>query len=464
MSEELFFNLSRDNTLKKLDTKLTGLTDKDVKVRQQEYGLNKLPEEPQAPWFKVLLEQFKSPLVYVLIIASVVSFILHEPVDAAVIMAAVVIQVIVGFVQEFRAQKSLAALKQVISLKARVMRDRKEFSIPAEELVPGDIMLIEAGDKIPADVRLLEVHDLEVNEAPLTGESEPIVKDTKKITDENTSLAERTNMAFTGTVVTKGSAIGVVCNTAEHTEIGKIARLIKETKDEATPLQHKLTQFSKKISIIVVVLAVAIFLFGYFTEGNVVKMFTVAIAVAVSAIPEGLAVAVTIILAVGMQRILKRRALVRKLLAAETLGSTNVICTDKTGTLTEGNMQVTDILTWEHDFEVNGHTDYSATDAKDLLFALRLGLLCNDAKVDNIDDKISDWIISGNLTERALIQAGSQVGLNLKQVKKEAPRIDEIPFDSSIKYMASLHREVQGRMLYVKGAPELVAEMCSKVS
>lgn len=463
MPDITFFNLSHEDTLKHLDTTVAGLTAKEAKRRQAYYGMNKLPEEATASWLKILLSQFKSPLVAILVSAALISFALHEVFDGIAVLIAVLLQVIVGFVQEYRAQRSLAALKKVISLSARVVRDGKEQVVAAEELVPGDIIQLQAGDKISADVRLIEVHDFEVNEAALTGESEPILKKIDPLTDSQVDLAEQVNMAFTGTVATKGNAIGVVSYTGSYTQMGKIAQMIKKTKDEATPLQNKLAAFSKKISIVVVVIALFIMGFGYLVEGNFTKMFGVAVAVAVSAIPEGLAIIVTIILAVGMKRILARKALVRKLLAAETLGSTNVICTDKTGTLTEGNMQVTDIVTWHHDFNVNGQTNSDVTGGEELLFALRLGLLCNDAKVQNIDDNITEWVISGNLTERALLMAGSQVGLHVKQLQKEAPRIDAIPFDSSIKYMATLHREAQGRMLYVKGAPEMVIGMCTQV-
>lgn len=463
MPDITFYNLSKEQTLKHLDTTEIGLTSKEVTRRHSYYGFNKLPEEATVPWFKVLFSQFRSPLVAVLLVAAIVSFSLDEPFDGASILAAVFIQVTVGFIQEFRAQRSLAALKRVISLSARVVRDGKEQVVPAQELVPGDIIQLQAGDKISADVRLFEVHDFEVNEAALTGESEPILKQVETLDSSKVDLAEQVNMAFTGTVATKGNAVGVVSYTGTYTQIGKIAQMIKKTKDESTPLQKKLTSFSKKISIIVVIIALVILVFGYFVEGNFTKMFTVAVAVAVSAIPEGMAVAVTIILAVGMKRILNRKALVRKLLAAETLGSTNVICTDKTGTLTEGNMQITDIITWHHDFDVHRDSNSNIEGGDELLFALRIGLLCNDAKVQNIDDTISKWVISGNLTERALLMAGSQIGLHLKQLQKEAPRIDAIPFDSSIKYMATLHREAQGRMLYVKGAPEIVTGMCGQV-
>ncbi len=460
---EQFHILTIPETLTNLDAKEVGLTTEQVKIRLGRYGANALPSAKINPWYQVLWEQFKSPLVAVLLVASVISLVLHEQIDAIVIAMAVLIQVIVGFIQEYKAQNSLSALQSVIGLSARVLRDGNEEVIDAHELVPGDIVVLQAGDKLPADVRLLECADYEVNEAALTGESEPIRKDPHTTVASDAPVGDRINLAFSGTVSTKGSAKAVVIRTGLNTEMGGIARLIKETEDEATPLQNQLASFAKKMSVVVVMIALAIFAFGYFVLGNVVEMFTVSVAVAVSAIPEGLAIAVTVILAAGMQRILKRKALVRRLVAAETLGSTNVICTDKTGTLTEGNMQVTDVVTWESAFAVDGSKRHEDKEARDLMFALRLGMLCNDAKVNNPDDMVDEWVISGNLTERALLLAGTQAGLHYKQLQKTAPRIDAIPFDSSIKYMASLHREAQGRMLYVKGAPEIVEAKCSHI-
>lgn len=463
MPDKNYITLSVDEALTQLKSSHKGLSNKEVALRQQKFGANALPEEKTAPWFIILVLQLKSPLVYVLVAAATVSFILDEPVDGGVILAAVLIQVVVGFIQEFRAQRSLAALKKVISLSARVVREGKESTIGAEELVPGDVIIVHAGDKISADARLLDAQDCEINESSLTGESEPVAKQNHVLRDGNVGIGDRTNMMFTGTVMTKGKAVGVVTAIGHETEIGKIATLIKETKDEATPLQQKLASFSKKISIAVVIIAILIFVFGYVTNQDLAEMFTVSVAVAVSAIPEGLAVAVTIILAVGMQRILKRKALVRKLVAAETLGSTDVICTDKTGTLTQGNMQVTDFISWETDFDVEDHHGSSEKTVREMAHAFRLGMLCNDAVIDNPDDDINDWRISGNLTERALLLAGSQIGLHRERLNKEAPRIDTEPFTSTIKYMATLHREAHGHMLYVKGAPEIVLAMCDQV-
>lgn len=446
---KLFHTLTIPETLTELVASADGLTSTEAKLRLGQFGANVLPSAKLKRWWEVLWEQIKSPLVFVLLGATLISVLLSELVDATVILGAVLIQVIVGFVQEYKAQTSLQALQRVIALSARVLRDDKEQVIAAQELVPGDVVLLAAGDKIPADVRLLHVADFEVNEAALTGESEPVLKDPHVTFTAEATVGDRLNLAFSGTVATKGSAKATVVLTGLNTEMGGIARLIKETEDEDTPLQRQLASFAKKMSIVVVCIAAGIFLFGYFVSGNVTEMFTVAVAMAVSAIPEGLAIAVTIILAAGMQRILKRKALVRKLVAAETLGSTNVICTDKTGTLTEGKMQVTDIITWDED------------DTKDYQLALRIGVLCNDAKVTNPDDMVDEWVISGNLTERALLLAAMQAGVHFRDIQKVAPRIDAIPFDSSIKYMATLHREAQGRMLYVKGAPEIVLGHCT---
>lgn len=445
---ELFHTLTIPETFTALEASEAGLPHDDVTQRFSRYGTNTLPSAKLKQWWEVLWEQFKSPLVFVLLGAALISSLLHEFVDATVIIAAVLIQVVVGFIQEYKAQTSLQALQKVIALSARVVRDGMEQVIPAQNLVPGDVVLLSAGDKVPADIRLTQAADFDVNEATLTGESDAVAKDPHTTVAASATVGDRINMAFSGTVATKGQARGVVVQTGLNTEMGGIARLIKETADEDTPLQKQLASFAKKMSVGVVAIALGMFLFGYFFLENVAEMFSVSVAMAVSAIPEGLAIAVTIILAAGMQRILKRKALVRKLVAAETLGSTNVICTDKTGTLTEGKMQVTEIIT-EHE-----------NDPKELALALRIGVLCNDAKVSNPDDMVDAWQITGNLTERALLLAAMQAGVHFRDVQKTAPRVDAIPFDSSIKYMASLHREAQGRIVYLKGAPEIVLAQC----
>ncbi|MFA6028088.1 MAG: HAD-IC family P-type ATPase [Patescibacteria group bacterium] len=470
-----FYNLSFNEVISRFKTGDNGLTLEEAKNRLKEHGFNKLPEEKGASSIKLFFAQFKSVLIYILLIAAVINFFLvceeskslnlsiSDQADTYIILITVLINIIVGFIQENKAQKSLQALKKIISLSARIIRGGKEFVINAQELVPGDVMLISAGDKIPADVRLTEVEDLEANESALTGESEPVKKTTVKLEGE-LPLGDRLNMVFTGTTITKGQGRGIVITTGEKTEIGRIAKLIKETKDESTPLQQKLNKFSKSMGIVVLAVAAVLMIIGFLQGDPFIEIFTVSVAVAVSALPEGLAIGVTVILALGMQRILKQKALVRKLVAAETLGSTTFICTDKTGTLTEGKMQVTDLITWDHDFNVKKTEDKKlrSKENEEMLFALHIGLMCNDARIDNIDDDIDDWIISGNLTERALLLAATQAGLQYKKEHSLYHRLDSIPFDSEIKYMATLHKmDAKRNIVYFKGAPEKVFNKCT---
>lgn len=455
--------LDSKTVLAQLHSTPTGISSDEATERLSANGANRLPHEKGRVWYQVVFEQINSPLVYVLLAAAIVSLLLNERIDAFVIAIAVCVQVVVGLVQEYKAQTTLQSLQKVISLSAQVWRDGKLQIVSAEDLVPGDVIRVQAGDKVPADGRLLEVHDLEVNEAALTGESEATIKQVRKIDTANVGVGDQTNMVFTGTVVMKGNAVVVITATASATALGRIATLITQTEEALTPLQTQLGVFARHVTIIVVILAFAIFSIGYLVNGDIVRMFTVAVAVSVSAIPEGLAVAVTVILAVGMQRILRRKGLVRKLVAAETLGSVDVICTDKTGTLTEGKMVVTDFITWDNNFVADHNNRFAEAAERELWQALRLCLLCNDATVTNPDDDINNWVISGNLTERALFLAATQAGLHYTQVNKEAPRLDTIPFDSATKYMATLHREAHGRILYVKGAPELIAAQSTHV-
>lgn len=469
-----FYNLSFNEVISRFKTGDNGLTEEEARKRLFKHGLNKLPEEKGASSLKLFFAQFKNVLIYILLIAAAINFFLvceesqtlnfsiSGQADTYIILITVFINIIVGYIQENKAQKSLLALKKIISLSARVIRGGKEFVIDAQELVPGDILLLSAGEKIPADARLIEVEDLEVNEAPLTGESEPVKKNTIKL-ESDLALGDRLNLVHTGTTITKGRGKGIVIATSAHTEIGRIAKMIKETKDEATPLQQKLNKFSKSMGAVVLAGAVILMIVGFLQGDPFIEIFTVSVAVAVSALPEGLAIGVTVILALGMQRILKQRALTRKLVAAETLGSTTYICTDKTGTLTEGKMQVTDLVTWDHDFDVCEARDkkWRSKENEEMLFALHIGLMCNDARIDNIDDDIGEWIISGNLTERALLLAAVQAGHNYQKELALYPRLDSIPFDSRIKYMATLHKMDDRRnIVFFKGAPEKVLSMC----
>lgn len=441
-----------------------GLTSTEVAKRIERYGQNRLPEPETASWLFLLWKQFSSFLIVILLVAVVVSYFLGDHQDAWIILAAVLLNVIVGFVQEYKAGQALAALRKVVSLQAKVMRDGREELIDAMHVVPGDVIILAAGDRVPADARLSLTSEFEVNEAPLTGESTNVEKQIQPV-HASATLGDRTNMVFTGTTVMKGTAEGVVVATGIRTEIGRIAELIQNTKEEETPLQRKLDSFAKQIGIAVLIVCLIIFAFGLVIGIPFTSIFTTAIAIAVSAIPEGLVVAVTIILAIGMQRILKRNALVRNLQAAETLGSTNVICTDKTGTLTEGNMQVVSLVTHDYHFrDLHQVERHDAKALKELLFALNVGMLCNDAQVMTEGDNTDQLVIVGNFTERALLSAGVHVGLDQHKLNQAEPRLQSIPFNSTTKCMATLHKHPRGgRRIYVKGAPEKVVEMCTHI-
>lgn len=452
--------------LKNLKSSKNGLTSSEVKRRLKKYGKNKLPRSGhQVTRFKIFLDQWKSPLLVILLIAGVVSGLLGEYVDMTVILITVAVNALVGFVQEDKANRALQKLQQMMEYKALVLRDGRKLYLPSEEIVPGDILFIEAGDRIQADGRILEQIDLEINEAPLTGESEPIKKHTR-VLKPDTNLAEQHNMVFRGTSVVNGRGMVLITSTGKNTEIGKIASLVKGIKDDRTPLQNQIAKLGKYIGYIVLGISLLLFILGILSqreEHSFLEMFGTAVAVAVAAIPEGLIISVTVILAIGMQYILKRKALVRRLVSAETLGSVSVICADKTGTLTEGNMRVTRLITKNDDLDfaelklVHQEEDSRHADA---LMALRIGVLCNDANM--ISKENSDGInFLGDTTETALLHAGFQSGFNKDELEKVFRRIDEIPFDSTKKYMVTLHNFDHSPTVYVKGAPEVILARCS---
>ncbi len=441
-----FHNLSIKETYKKFNTSSHGLTENEAKKRLGKFGVNKLPEEKRLTRLEIFIDQLKNPLVYVLLIAALISFFLNKITDMGVILAAVIINTIVGFIQENKVNKALSKLKKMVEYKALVMRGGKEKKVDVRQIVPGDIILIESGDKIPADSRLIEINDLGVSEAPLTGESLPADK-TIEILDKDTPLPDRENMVYMSTEVIKGKGRAVVCATGINTQLGEVALLVSKTKEDKTPLQKKLISFSKLLSIFILGISLLILLVGISTGKSFADMFLISVAVAVAAIPEGLVVAVTVILAIGMQRILKKKALVRKLIAAETLGSTTIICSDKTGTLTEGVMKVDKVLT---------------EDKENHILALKIGMLCNNSIVENPDKSPKKWMVLGSPTEKALILAGGEAGHKKRDLEKRTPRLDEIPFDSDVKYMATLHQSSEiNNIIYFKGAPEVIISFSS---
>ncbi len=438
-------NLSSKKIAKILKTDLIqGLSEKEIEIRQEKEGKNKLPEEKPLLRVKIFLNQFKSPLIYILVFAGIITLILGEWTDTIVIFAAVFLNTIVGYLQENKASNALRELKKVLRVKTKVLREGKQKEIFQEELVSGDIVILKAGDKVPADGRVFESLNLKINEAPLTGEW--LAADKKaKIFPEKTPLADRDNMVYMGTTVEDGEGRVVITGIGIRTEIGKIASLIRETKEEKTPYQKKLSHFSKIIGAIIALFSIFIFIEGMITGGAFIEMFTTAIAIAVAAIPEGLPVAMTVILALGMQRILKRKGLVRKLASAETLGSTSVIATDKTLTLTEGKMKVEKVL------------------AEDKKLTLKIAVLANEAFVENPQDPQPDWKIRGRPTDRALLLAGEKEGLNKSELEKKFPKIHEIPFNPQNKFIATVHQTKKEKILFVSGAPERIIELSSKI-
>jgi Ca2+-transporting ATPase len=464
MVEKTFWhNLSIEKVIKILETDLEqGLAEKEVKERQKTFGKNKLPEEKPLSSLKIYFEQFRSPLIYILVIAGIITLILKEFTDAIVIFGAVFLNAIVGFLQENKASQALRALKRVVKHEAEVLRGGNLKIIDSIELVPGDIIILKPGDKVPADGRLIEAHNLKTNEMALTGEWLAASK-TIDILPKETPVPDRDNMVYMGTIVEDGKARAIVTATGLQTEIGKVAEMLKETKEEKTPLQKKLAHLGKIIGAIIVVICLFIFILGVIVGKAFLEIFTVSVALAVAAIPSGLPVAMTVILAIGMQRILKRKGLVRKLLATETLGSTSIICTDKTATLTEGKMQVAVILTETKELLSDGKK-YSEKINKNgegsHILALKIVTLCNEAFVENPEEVMERWIIRGRPTDRALLQAGMQAGLNKKELEKRMPKIDEMPFDPIHKYLASLYKLNENQqVLYVCGAPEKILSL-----
>jgi len=443
-NKQNWHSLNTKAVLEKLKSNPKGLSEKEAKERLHKFGLNKLPEEKPISKIKIFLEQFKSPLIYILVIAGFITLVLQDWTDSVVIFAAVFLNAGIGYFQENKTSQILTKLKKVVRDKAVVIREGQEKEISQSQIAVGDIIIIQPGDKIPADARLIENLSLKVNESTLTGEWLAADKSLKKL-PEGTSLADKTNMVYMGTVVESGRGKAVVIGTGLHTEIGKIAISLKTLKEEKTPYQKKIAHFGKIISFIVGLICIVIFIGGAITGRDLLEMFVTAVAVAVAAVPEGLPVAITVILALGMERILKKKGLVRRLVAAEVLGSTSVIATDKTGTLTQAKMQVADIFADSKAFPYD--------------LALKIVMFCVEAFVENIKEPMSKWILRGRPTEKALLFTALQSGLRKEKLQREQPQIDILPFDSVYKYSAALHEFSKTQdVIYILGAPEIILE------
>ena len=407
--------------------------------------------------------QFTDPLVLILMVSAIVTLFLKEWVDAAVIFGVVLLNAVVGYLQEARAVAAIEALSRAMTAEATVVRAGEQLRLPATEIVPGDLILIQGGDKVPADLRLIRARDLRIDESALTGESVPVEKDEASV-PRDAVLAERDDMAYASTLVTYGTGAGLAVATGDGTEVGKISQLIQQAHDLKTPLTRKIDQFSKVLLVVIVVLAALTFVVGLVRGEDLVEMFKASIALAVAAIPEGLPAAVTVTLAIGVNRMAKRRAIIRKLPAVETLGSTMVICTDKTGTLTQNEMTVQRLVAGGDESRVSG-VGYGpageiepgpSSAAREVLLA---GLLCNDTALTETDGQ---YEVAGDPTEAALLTSAAKAGLDRAAQQEALPRLDAIPFESAYQYMATLHDAGDGRrVVYLKGAVEKVLARCT---
>ncbi len=468
---DLWHSKAIETVLEEFQTDPLGLKEEEVKRRLEKYGLNELKERKRTSALQIFLNQFKDIFVIMLLIATAVSFIVGETADAITIAAIVVLNAVVGFVQEYRSEKAMEAMRKLTAPKARLMRDGKEVMVPAKEVVPGDIVLLESGDRVPADSRLIEVVELRTDEAVLTGESTQVEKRIG-VVEENKPVADRKNMIFTATYVTYGRGKAVVTSTSMDTEFGKIAEMVQAVEAEETPLKLKLESFAKKLGIIIVLACAAIFILEVLDParpGTLIENFITAVALAVSAVPEGLPAVVTISLALGARELAKRNAIIRRLASAETLGATTVICSDKTGTLTKGEMTVRKIFTNDKIVEVTG-VGYEATgqfllnnkflntkEDTNLNLLLGASAVCTNASYDGKK-------VLGDTTEGALIVAAAKAGMTKDELEKKYPRVHEIPFTSERKRMTTVHKMSEEKLLtFMKGAPEVVLDYCTKI-
>ncbi len=470
----MFYQKNSVEVLNDLDSNLTGLTQEESKLRLEKYGCNALQEKSKTPTWRLFLENFKDPLVIILLIAAMTQVFLGDTVESIIIFTVLVINAVLGVVQTKKAESSLDSLKKLSVPEAKVIRNNQKLTISSQELVPGDIVILEAGDYVPADGRIIESQTLKVIEGMLTGESEPVLKNTDAINEE-CALGDQKNMVFSGSMVVYGRATFVVTSTGMNTEVGKIADLLETAGNKQTPLQEKLDDFGKKLGIAIVFLAGFIFALEVFRGGDLMNSFMFAIAIAVAAIPEALTSIVTIVLASGTNIMAKKQSIIRKLPAVETLGSTSVICTDKTGTLTQNKMTVVETYLYGPDsdkfngFEYNKNYDFLnvedtiSSHSNEIAVAgcmlqeryLNLSsILCNDSDVNE------EGVEIGDPTEVALINYAQKYDLDYKSIREECLRIAEIPFDSDRKLMTTVNSIDGQNIMFTKGAPDVIFSRC----
>ncbi|MEM1997641.1 MAG: cation-translocating P-type ATPase [Candidatus Bathyarchaeia archaeon] len=472
-AEVNWHSLSVDDVIRALKSDVKGLSDTEARARLSRFGPNELAAVRKVSPLKIFFDQFKSVLIWILIGATIISLFMGEEVDAIVIFAIVLVSSTLGFIQEYRAGRALEALKRMLSPTVTVVRDSRETTIPVREVVPGDIIVLKEGDRVPADARLIETINLQVNEAPLTGESMPVLKDVSPL-PKDTPLPDRRNMVFSGTEVVSGKGKAVVVATGMNTEFGKIARFVTAAEKEETPLERRAREIGKWLGMIALFIALMLITAGILRGMPIMEIFLFSVALAVAAVPEALPAVVTGSLAIGMYRMAKRNALVRRMPAVETLGSVTVICSDKTGTLTRGEMTVRRIYALNHIIEVSGigyepkgdfqvmndaETDILGSEGFRLL--MLSSLLCNDAELLH---ESGGWRIRGDPTEGALVVAAWKAGLRQDEVRRLYPRVSEVPFSSERKLMTTVHLTPEGdRIVCMKGAPERVLEKCTHI-
>lgn len=445
-----------------------GLSKNEAQKRLQESGLNQLLEQQKASVFDLFFNQFSNFIVWILIAAAIIAGILREWIDAFAIIVIVILNALLGFFQEYKAELSLAALRKMITPSSKVIRDGKLRSVPSKEIVVGDLVLIEAGDQIPADGRIIRSFGLSTQEAALTGESIPIHKTTDSLEGQDLIVGDRKNMGFLGTVAVSGKAYMIVTETGLQTELGKIASLLQQGNEEQTPLQKRLKELGLRLVWLCLGIVSLVFALGFLKGTPLIENFLISISLAVATIPEGLPAIVTIALSIGVHKMAKRNALVRRLPAVETLGCTTVICTDKTGTLTQNEMTVRSIWTDntfidvtgggynpDGNFEIN-HLTINPQDIAELIMALKIGILCSSAELHQTHNHLKKWNITGDPTEGALLAVAGKANLFKQDLEKENPLISEIPFDSERKRMSMVRQTRKGPVLFIKGAVDII--------
>ncbi|MEM2611136.1 MAG: cation-translocating P-type ATPase [Thermoproteota archaeon] len=468
----IVYSLSAEDVLRLLNTSPQGLSNEEASARLEKYGPNELETGKKTSPLRIFLNQFKNILIIILLGATLISLATGHDVDAVIIFVIVLISSTLGFYQEYRAEKALEALKKMLNPVTTVVRDSKEVTIPLREVVPGDVIVLKEGDKVPADARLIEAINLRVNEASLTGESMPVFKDTAPL-PEGTPVSDRRNMVFSGTEVVGGKGKAVVVATGMNTEFGKIAKNVAATEKEETPLEKKAKEIGRWLGMIALSVAIITMIIGVYKGTPLLQTLLFSVALAVAAVPEALPAVVTGSLAIGMYKMAKRNALVRRMPAVETLGAVNVICSDKTGTLTKGEMTVRKIYLLNHMIEVSGvgyvpEGSFQVDDGSvEILnsecfkLLMKCALLCNDSELIHENAK---WHIKGDPTEGALLVVAIKSGLKQEEVRNQYPRISEVPFSSERKIMTTIHSTPEGdRLLCMKGAPEKLLEKCTHI-